>query len=109
VGARKFIPLTNSPSGAYFTAGPASDGEQLSRRWLVAARRYDDRAQTCHPVHVVTTLTAAARAEYDQPVGFGQLITVNTERPVDVPEVAAAVRARLAAPVRAGLRSAGPA
>jgi hypothetical protein len=75
----------------------------------VAARRYDDRARTCHPVHVVTTLSAAARAEYGRPVGLGQLITVNTERPVDVPEVAAAVRARLAAPAQAELRSAGPA
>jgi predicted enzyme related to lactoylglutathione lyase len=72
----------------------------------VAARRYDDRAETCHPIHVVTTLTAAARAEYDQPVGLGQLITVNTEHKVDLPEIAAAVRARLAAPVHAGLRSA---
>jgi predicted kinase len=68
----------------------------------VAARRYDDRASTCHPVHVLTSLTAAARAEYDQPVGLGQLITVNTERPVDVPGIAAAVRALLTAPDQAG-------
>ena len=63
----------------------------------VAARRYDDRARACHPVHMLASLTAAARAEYDQPVGMGPLITVNTERPVDVPGVAAAVRAHLAA------------
>ena len=61
----------------------------------LAARRYDDRARRCHPVHVVTSLPAAVRAEFDQPVGIGKLVTVDTTGPVDVIAVAAAVRARL--------------
>ncbi len=65
----------------------------------LAARRYTDRARTCHPIHVITSLTADARAEYDQPVGIGPLVTVRTDRPVNVAEVASAVRARLAAQV----------
>ncbi len=62
----------------------------------LAARRYDDRAATCHPVHVVATVPPDVRAEYDQPVGIGKLITVDTAVPVDVTAVAAAVRAQLA-------------
>ena len=61
----------------------------------LAARRYDDRARRCHPVHVVTSLPAAVRAEFDQPVGIGTLVTVDTAVPVDVLAVADAVRARL--------------
>jgi hypothetical protein len=67
----------------------------------VAARRYDDRAPSCHPVHVLTSLTAAARAEYDGPVGIGQLITVDTQRPLDVPGIAATVRTLLVTPAPA--------
>jgi predicted kinase len=63
----------------------------------LAARRYDDRAATCHPVHVVATVPLDVRAEYDQPVGIGKLVTVDTAIPVDVTAVAAAVRAQLAA------------
>jgi hypothetical protein len=43
----------------------------------------------------VTSLPAAVRAEFDQPVGIGTLVTVDTAVPVDVLAVAAAVRARL--------------
>jgi Zeta toxin len=38
------------------------------------------------------------RAEYDQPVGIGKLVTVDTATPVDVIAVAAAVRAYLPRP-----------
>jgi predicted kinase len=34
----------------------------------LAARRYNQRARTCHPVHVVTRLTPDLLAEYDRPV-----------------------------------------
>jgi len=61
----------------------------------LAARRYRDRARTRHPVHVVTSLTPDMLAEYDRPVGIGQLITVDTAVPVDAAAVAAAVRACL--------------
>jgi predicted kinase len=61
----------------------------------VAAARYNARAT--HPVHVIKTLPVSAMAEYDRPVGLGDLVTVDTTRPVDVAAVAAAVRARYAA------------
>jgi predicted kinase len=57
----------------------------------VAAARYDARAR--HPVHVVDTLPASARAEWDRPVGVGALVAVDTTVAVDVAAVAARVRA----------------
>ena len=60
----------------------------------VAAARYS--ARRTHPVHVLTTLPVAAMAEYDRPVGIGGLVLVDTAAPVDVPAVAARVRACLA-------------
>ena len=59
----------------------------------LAARRYAERAATCHPVHVVTSLPPELLAEYDRPVGVGDLITADTAGPVDVAAVAARVRA----------------
>ena len=55
----------------------------------VAVARYNARGT--HPVHVLTTLTLAAMAEYDRPVGIGDLISVDTTRPVDVAGVAARI------------------
>jgi hypothetical protein len=57
----------------------------------VAVDRYNARGR--HPVHVLSTLPVAAMAEYDRPVGIGDLVTVDTTRPVDVAAVAARVRA----------------
>jgi predicted kinase len=57
----------------------------------VAAARYNARGR--HPVHVLTTLPLSALAEYDQPVGIGDLVTVDTTAPVDVAGVAERVRA----------------
>jgi predicted kinase len=65
----------------------------------LAARRYAERVPVSHPVHVVTSLTPEVLAEYDQPVGIGELITVDTTVPVDVAALAGRVLARLAAPV----------
>ena len=65
----------------------------------LAARRYTERAATCHPVHVITSLTPGQLAEYDQPVGIGDLITVDTTAGVDIPAVAGQVLARLRAAV----------
>lgn len=56
----------------------------------LAAARYNSR--TTHAVHVIKTLPPSAMAEYDRPVGIGDLITVDTTRPVDVAAVAARVR-----------------
>jgi hypothetical protein len=44
-------------------------------------------------VHVVTALPLEAMAEYDRPVGIGDLVVVDTTTAVDVPGVAARVRA----------------
>lgn len=59
----------------------------------IAARRCDQRAASCHPVHVVTSLPPDVRAEFDRPVGVGEVVTVDTSAPVDPAAVAAAVRA----------------
>jgi hypothetical protein len=53
-------------------------------------------------VHVVTSLTPDMLAEYDRPVGIGELVTVDTTVPVDAAVVAAAVRARLLSSPGAG-------
>jgi predicted kinase len=65
----------------------------------LAARRYAERAATSHPVHVVTSLTPDMLAEYDRPVGIGELITVDTTGPVDVAALAGRVLVGLQAPV----------
>jgi predicted kinase len=64
----------------------------------LAARRYAERAATSHPVHVVTSLTPEVLAEYDRPVGIGEVVTVDTTRPIDVTELADRVRACLQVP-----------
>jgi predicted kinase len=65
----------------------------------LAASRYAERAATSHPVHVVTSLTPEVLAEFDRPVGIGELITVDTTAPVDVAALAERVLASLLAPV----------
>lgn len=61
----------------------------------LAARRYADRAPASHPVHVVTSLTPQMLAEYDRPMGIGDLICVDTTTLVDVPALAGRVQALL--------------
>ena len=39
-------------------------------------------------------LVCKDKLEYDRPVGIGKLVRVNTATPVDVPAVAAAIRAQ---------------
>jgi predicted kinase len=58
----------------------------------VAERRYNERAPSRHPVHVVDTWPATAKTEFDGPVGIGHLVTVDTTVPVDIPRIARAVR-----------------
>jgi predicted kinase len=62
-----------------------------------ASRRLTARAAGRHPVHVVHGLPPEALAEYDQPVGIGEVITVDTTRPVDVAALAGRVLAALRA------------
>jgi len=62
----------------------------------VAAARYAARVAHRHPVHVVTSLSAEFIAEFDQPVGLGELIEVNTLAQADIAALAGDVRARLA-------------
>jgi predicted kinase len=57
-----------------------------------AARRYAERSATTHPVHVVRELSPEVLAQYDRPLGYGPVITVDTTRPTDPPAIAAQVR-----------------
>jgi predicted kinase len=57
----------------------------------VLKERFRERAKTAHPAHPATELNSAWIAEFDQPVGLGAVIEVDTTRPVDVPALAAQV------------------
>ena len=63
----------------------------------LATARYNSRAATRHPVHVVDTLSAELAAEFDRPIGLGELVVVDTSGPVEVALVVDEVRARFAA------------
>jgi predicted kinase len=63
-----------------------------------AARRLAARTAGRHPVHVVHGLPPEALAEFDRPVGIGEVVAVDTTRPVDV----AALADRVLAGLRAG-------
>jgi predicted kinase len=65
----------------------------------LSTRRYAERAACRHPVHVVTSVTPDFMAEFDRPVGVGDLVTVDTTAPVNVVAVADRVRASLRASV----------
>jgi predicted kinase len=65
----------------------------------LAMRRYAARAAYRHPVHLVTSVTPDFMAEFDRPVGVGELVTVDTTAPVDVVALADRVRASLRTPV----------
>jgi predicted kinase len=81
---RKLSALADEPVEVYCECDPE-----------LAARRYNDRARTGHPIHVQASVPPEVRAGYDQPVGVGKLVTVDTTIPVDVTAVAAAVLAHL--------------
>jgi predicted kinase len=74
----------------------------------LAARRYAERAASSHPVHVVTSLSAEFLAEFDRPLGIGDVIAVDTTGPVDVAAVADKVRACWPAVVLPGWPGASP-
>jgi hypothetical protein len=57
----------------------------------IAVARYSTRLR--HPVHVTAARHPATElAEFDEPVGIGPLITVDTTKQADVPAVASEVR-----------------
>lgn len=64
----------------------------------VARQRYERRAaqRSHHPAHVTPTLDAALLAEFDQPVGLGAVIAVDTTHAVDVEALALEVLSALA-------------
>jgi predicted kinase len=57
----------------------------------ICAQRYARRAPQAHPVHVVRALSPDFLAEFDGPVGLGDVIEVDTTQPVDVPALATTV------------------
>ena len=48
------------------------------------ARRFALRAQAAHVAHPLTELSADLLAEYDRPMGIGEVIEVDTSMPVDL-------------------------
>jgi predicted kinase len=63
----------------------------------VARDRYQRRAADSghHAAHVTPTLDPALLAEFDQPIGVGKLIEVDTTRPINVEELTRAILAEL--------------
>ena len=59
-----------------------------------AARRFRERAERTrhHPAHSVKSLPAESMREYGQPFGLCPVIEVDTERPVDIAELAERIR-----------------
>jgi hypothetical protein len=94
-------PLSTWPWARSTLAGPLAAELELSLlgKDPIKEELHDVLGADRHPVHVLTSLSPEAIAEYDQPVGVGELITVDTTVPVDVGAVADRVRASLRAPV----------
>jgi predicted kinase len=67
---------------------------------VLAAERYADRnaRPDHHRVHVVRSLPMSALDEFQQPMGLGPVIEVDTSTPVDVTELTGRVRAGLRGP-----------
>jgi predicted kinase len=57
----------------------------------ICARRYAQRAPQAHPVHVVKELSPDFLAEFDGPMGLGNVIDVDTTRSVDIHTLATTV------------------
>lgn len=58
-----------------------------------AARRYTERGRSAdqHAIHVLRAMSADQMAEYDRPIGLGQVIEADTTAAIDVPILAARV------------------
>jgi predicted kinase len=108
--------LARQPSGVVLEAN-VRPGSEVERQHLlrldrpiievhcvcppaVAAARFHRRAQTSarNPVaHPLTSLSPEMLAEFDGPMGLGQVVSVDTTTPVDVDALAARVRSLLPA------------
>lgn len=64
--------------------------ELAAERYAARGRRLDH-----HPVHVVRSLPTSAFHEFQEPMGLGPVLEVDTSCPVDVPDLAARVRSAL--------------
>jgi predicted kinase len=66
----------------------------------VARERYERRAaqETYHPAHVTPTLDPTLLAEFDQPVGLGRVINVDTTVNVNIEELTKTILTELAGP-----------
>lgn len=64
----------------------------------IARQRFESRAAdpTHHPAHVNSVLDPELLAEFDQPMGLGTLLRVDTTFPVDVAELTKIILAKLA-------------
>jgi adenylylsulfate kinase-like enzyme len=51
-------------------------------------RRYAERGAHRHPAHVLPTLSPELLAEFDEPMGIGPVVSVNTEESVDIESLA---------------------
>jgi predicted kinase len=58
-------------------------------------QRFNERAKTAHAAHPARDLTPEWVAEFDRPMGIGDIIEVDTSQPVDVSAIAAQVAALL--------------
>lgn len=60
-----------------------------------AMRRFARRADTRHPAHALKRLTPELVARYEQPMGLGVVIEMDTDTPVDSPALLQHVRQML--------------
>ena len=82
-------------------AGLLTDGGRLVEVYCccppeLAMARFAARATASHPVHVMSSVSAAFLAEFDQPIGMGDLVEVDTTTPVDIPALARQIQSHLA-------------
>ena len=54
-----------------------------------SARRFSARAETAHPAHPLTELTAELLAEFDRPMTTAEVISIDTSQPVNMAALAA--------------------
>jgi len=57
----------------------------------IVMQRFRERQVSAHPAHPLRDLTPEHAAEFDRPVGLGEVIEVDTTGPVDVEPLAARV------------------
>ena len=61
----------------------------------VLMQRFHERAMTAHAAHPATDLTPEWIAEFDRPMGLGDVIEIDTTRPVEIDSLAMRITALL--------------